>query len=123
MRPMTSEPLEVERMFEDLEGRGVLCLRGPLTLENLADFQNAIRRENVPTMILDFTGVPYIDSAGLGSLVSAFISRHKMGQRVVLSGVNSRIIDLLEITKMEHLFLIFPTVSDAIDALSHPGVA
>lgn len=120
---MTSEPLEVERLFGDRSENGVLCLKGPLTLDNLPEFQNAIRRENVSTMILDLTDVPYIDSAGLGSLVSVHVSRHKMGQRMALSGVNPRIIHLLEITRLEQLFLIFPSLSAAIDAFSNPGTA
>jgi anti-sigma B factor antagonist len=120
---MDFERLEVERPFRDMGGRGVLLLKGPLVNENLPDFQNAIRRENVPTMILDFTGVPYIDSAGLGSLVSAYVSRHKSGQRTVLTGMNPRIVSLLEITRMAQLFPIFPSLADALDALSNPGSA
>jgi anti-sigma B factor antagonist len=120
---MDFERLEVERPFRDMGGKGVLLLKGPLVNENLPDFQNAIRRENVPTMILDFTGVPYIDSAGLGSLVSAYVSRHKSGQRTVLTGMNPRIVSLLEITRMAQLFPIFPSLADALDALSNPGSA
>jgi anti-sigma B factor antagonist len=120
---MDFERLEVERPFHAAGGKGVLLLKGPLTNENLPDFQNAIRRENVPTVILDLSGVPYIDSAGLGSLVSAYVSRHKSGQRTVLTGVNPRIIHLLEITRMAQLFPIFPSLADALEALSHPGTA
>jgi anti-sigma B factor antagonist len=120
---MKSEPLQVERPFNSRGGGGVLVLKGPLVTENLADFQNAIRRENVPTVILDLTEVPYIDSAGLGSLVTAYVTRHKSGQRTVLTGVNPRIVHLLEITKMAHLFPIFPSLADALDALSRPGRA
>lgn len=120
---MKSEPLQVERPFNTRGGGGVLVLKGPLVTDNLADFQNAIRRENVPTVILDLTEVPYIDSAGLGSLVTAYVTRHKSGQRTVLTGVNPRIVHLLEITKMAHLFPIFPSLADALDALSRPGRA
>lgn len=115
---MASEPLIVEQ-----EVPGVLRLRGPLTMENLPSFQNAVRREAAPTIFLDLTEVPYVDSAGLGSLVSAYISRHKSGQRVVLSGVNDRVLKLFEITRVEPLFLIFPTLGDAIGALLNSGSA
>src|SRR6516225_11693221 len=118
---MHAERLIVERPFKDVGG--VLRLRGPLVGGNLADFQNAIRRENVPTVILDMTGVPYIDSAGLGILVSAYVSRHKSGRRTVLTGVNTRSLHLLEITRMTHLFPIFPSLADALDALSNSGTA
>lgn len=69
-------------------------------------------------MIVDLTHVPYIDSSGLGSLVSVHISCHKAGRRVVLSGVNERVSKLLEITKLDSLFLMFPTLNEALEALS-----
>jgi anti-sigma B factor antagonist len=120
---MATEPLEVEHVFGGVGGQGVLRLRGPLTAENLPDFQNAVRRENAPTMILDLTEVPYIDSAGLGSLVGAYISGQKSGRRIALTGVNERVLHLFEITRVEQLFLIFPSLWDAIEALSNSGHA
>jgi len=115
---MGTEPLVVD---QDIPG--VLRLRGPLTTENVPSFQNAVRREDSPTVFLDLTDVPYVDSAGLGSLVSAYISRHKSGQRVVLAGVNDRVLKLFQITRVEPLFLIFPTIGDAIGALLNSGSA
>ncbi len=97
----------------------MLCLRGPLTMENVLPFQNAIRREEQQeSVILDLSEVPYIDSSGLGSLVSAYISRQKAGRRVALSGVNERVFRLFEVTKTESLFLMFATLDDAVAALS-----
>jgi anti-sigma B factor antagonist len=118
-----ADTLEVERLRGDLPGQGVLCLHGPLTSENLIPFQHAIRREDSSTIVLDFSEVPYVDSAGLGSLVSACISGQKAGRRMALSGVNPRVLKLLEITRTEPLFLIFPTVEDAMDALTHAASA
>jgi len=118
-----ADSFEIEQLSGDLPGQGVLCLRGPLTAENLIPFQHAIRRENSATIVLDLSEVPYVDSAGLGSLVSAYISRHKTGHRMALSGVCPRVMKLLEITRTESLFLIFDTVEDAMDALSHAASA
>lgn len=120
---MSSEPLKIESLFGQFGVKGVLRLSGPLTLDHMTDFQNAVRRENVPTLILDLSEVPYIDSAGIGSLVSIYVSRHKLGQRLALTGVNGYIINLLKITQVESLFLIFPSLGDAIDGLSNPGTA
>jgi anti-sigma B factor antagonist len=118
-----ANPLEVER-FGTEGGNEVLALRGPLTIENLQPFQNAIRRQaNVQTVVLDFTNVPYMDSSGLGSLVSAYVGRQKSGRRVALSGVNDRVLRLLEITRMESLFLIFATAEEALAALGSAAEA
>jgi len=120
---MLMQSLTVEQAGK-LDGHGVLCLQGPLTIENVLLFQNAIRREqNARTVILDLTQVPYIDSSGLGSLVSAYVSRQKAGRGVALTGVNERVLRLFEVTKTDSLFLIFPTVDDAITALTSPAQA
>ena len=110
---MPSEPLQVERL-----DRGVLSLHGPLTMENVPPFLNAVRREDARTVILDFSDVPYLDSSGLGSLVSAYVRRHKATQHIALSGVNDRVLKLFETTRVEPLFLMFPTLEDAITALT-----
>lgn len=115
---MPSDPLTVH-----VEERGVLRLKGPLTMENIPPFQNAVRREDSAVLFLDLSEVPYVDSVGLGSLVSAYISLHKLGRRVVLTGVNPRVLKLFEITKVEDLFLIFPDLRAAIEALSSTGSA
>ena len=115
---MASEPLEIDHI-----DHGVLSLRGPLTMENVSPFLNAVRRENAPTMILDLTGVPYVDSSGLGSLVSAYTSCQKAGRRVALTGVNPRVQKVFEITKVEPIFLMFPTLAQALEALTNAGTA
>jgi anti-sigma B factor antagonist len=113
-----AESLEIEHVDQ-----GVLSLRGPLTMENVSPFLNAVRRESAPTVILDFTGVPYLDSSGLGSLVSAYTSCQKAGRRVALTGVNKRVMKVFEITKVEPIFLMFPTVAEALEALTNAGTA
>jgi anti-sigma B factor antagonist len=96
----------------------VLELKGPLTAANAAVFQNAMRREGpAETVILDFSEVPYIDSSGLGTLLAAYVTRQKSGQRMVLSGINPRIKKLFDITHTGGLFLIFPTPEEAVAAL------
>lgn len=115
---MASEPLEVERL-----DRGVLSLRGPLTIENVSPFMNAVRREDAPTVILDLAGVPYLDSSGLGSLVSACTSCIKSGRRIALTGVNPRVRRVFEITKVEQVLLMFPTLADALEAFTNAGTA
>lgn len=121
--PMAAEPLIIDR-FSGPEGPRVLCLRGPLTLANTSLFQNAIRREeSAPMVIVDLSDVPYIDSSGLGSLVSAYVTRRKATRHIALSGVNERVLKLFETTKVEPLFLIFPTLDDAIAALTSTAQA
>src|SRR5579864_7494282 len=107
-----AESLEIEHVDQ-----GILSLRGPLTMENVSPFLNAVRRESAPTVILDLSGVPYLDSSGLGSLVSAYTSCQKSGRRIALTGVTPRVMKVFEMTRVEPVFLMFPTLSDALEAL------
>jgi len=112
-----TDPLEIDRS-DVFPSQEVLSLRGPLTANNAPTFQNAMRREEpAHTVILDLSDVPYIDSAGLGLLVSAHVSRQKAGRRMVLSGINPRVQRLFEITRVTDLFLIFSSTEEAVAAL------
>lgn len=118
-----TEELIIDRS-EAFPFQEVLALRGPLVAANAPTFQNAMRREEpAQTVILDLSDVPYVDSAGLGVLVSAFVSRQKSGRRMVLSGINPRVQRLFEITRMHDLFLIFSSPEEAIAALESAGRA
>src|SRR5437016_12534358 len=112
-----TEPLMIDRS-NSYPLQEVLVLSGPLTAGNGAIFQNAMRREEpAQTVILDLSDVPYIDSAGLGLLVSAQVSRQKSGRRMVLSGINPRVQKLFDITRVTDLFLIFSHAQEAVAAL------
>lgn len=111
-----TEPLLVDR--SDSYSEEVLTFSGPLTASNGAVFENAMRREEpADLVILDLSEVPYVDSAGLGLLVSAYVSRQKAGRKMILSGINPRVQKLFEVTRVSDLFLIFSTPEEAIAAL------
>jgi len=117
-----SDILVIDRL-EPVPKQSVLCLKGPMTTQTVSSFHSAIRNESSPIVIVDLSDVPYLDSAGLGSLVRAYITCHKFGQQVVLTGVNSRILKLFEISRVDSIFLMFPTMDDAIAAFLAPAQA
>jgi anti-sigma B factor antagonist len=113
---MSDAPLEIEDIAGSREGIHVLRLSGPLTLQNLFGFQSKVRGDNAPALILDFTNVPLADSAGIGALVGAYVTRQKEGRSLGLVGVNQRIHNALEITRVENFFRFYATVADAEQA-------
>jgi anti-sigma B factor antagonist len=117
MGRLMANKLEVARLGT-VKRQAVLWFKGALTRDNDSLFLSAVRREdNFPTLVLDLTDVPYIDSTALGTLVSAYISRHRMGRQVALSGVSDQVSKTLRITKVESLFLLFATLEDALARL------
>jgi anti-anti-sigma factor len=91
----------------------ILTLVGPLTLGKLFDVQNVIRTLTPQRLIVDMAGVPYMDSAGLGVLMNAFVSAQTHGRRLVLAGVSERIHALLELTKVNTLLQMADSVAAA----------
>lgn len=100
------------------QGQTVLRLEGPLTLNNIFSFQNSVRSDPAAVLIIDLSAVPYIDSAGIGSLVGAHISRQRDGRKLALVGVNERVAGTLEITQVGQLFAVFATLAEAEKSLS-----
>lgn len=94
-------------------GQRVLRMTGSLALDTVPAFLKMVRAESEPVVILDFSGVSYIDSAGVGSLVQTFAAFKKANRRLALSGVNERVRAVLEITRVQTLFPSFPTVAEA----------
>ena len=100
------------------EGTLVLRLNGPLVLRNIFNFQTTARADKSRSLIVDLADVPYIDSAGIGALLGAVVSRQKDGRRLALVAVNDRVRNALQITKVLEVFSIFPALEDAERALA-----
>ncbi len=72
---------------------------------------------NVDTVI-DVSSVPYIDSAGLGTILSHWAHTQRTGHKFALTGVSPRIDVLLEMTKVNTVLPMFKTAEEADQALS-----
>lgn len=110
---MRDEPLTVTAVDGKGEGVVVLALQGPLTLPNLFLFQEELGRHQPRLLIIDLTESPYMDSAGLGAVMNAYVHAQKNGRRVVLAGANMRVNALLELTKVHLLLKNYATVAEA----------
>src|ERR1700730_1303185 len=120
---MESKELTVERYEGVADDQRILLLRGPITVETAPKFERAVHHESAETMILDLSDVPYIDSVGLGSLVSAYVSHQKTGRCLVLTGLKPRVLKVMEITKVSDFFMTFATTWEAVEALANTGTA
>lgn len=107
---MTDEKLTIEDLPSAGDGQRVLRLTGPLVLNSFFAFQTLIREDKSSVLMLDFTGVPYIDSAGIGALVGAYVNRQKDGRRLLLVGVAPRVRTALQVTKVDHFFQFSDTL-------------
>jgi anti-sigma B factor antagonist len=85
-------------------------------MSTMFEFQATVRADQSKSLILDFTGVPYVDSAGIGALVGAYVTRQHGGRSLALVGVSERIHHALQVTRVEQFFRFFDSVSAAEEA-------
>ncbi|MEW6361028.1 MAG: STAS domain-containing protein [Pyrinomonadaceae bacterium] len=97
----------------------ILDLEGKVTIgEGSVALRNAIRRllgEGKNKILLNLAGVGYIDSSGIGELVSSFTAVNKEGGTLKLLNLTQKIQDLLAITK---LLTVFDVYNDEAEALA-----
>lgn len=110
---MQEKSLEIERADDGGGASSIFRLHGPLLLGNFFSFQSMVRGDQSKLLILDVADVPYIDSAGIGCLVGAHVSRENAGRKLVVVGASERLLNMLKATKVDQLFTFASTVEDA----------
>ena len=107
---MRLEPLLIENVSGDAAERCILRVSGPILISNFFEFQSLTRASTSQTLILDLTNVPYVDSAGVGVLVGAYVNHQKDGRTLALVGVSDRVRGTLQVTRVDQFFLFYPTL-------------
>jgi anti-sigma B factor antagonist len=81
---------------------------------------NQVLASGCSKIILDLSGVDYIDSTGLGSLVICFTSVKKASGALKLLNLNKRNVELLALTRLHTIFEVFAQETDAVNSF-FPG--
>ena len=110
---MQEQPIRLEMVPGRRPGENIVRMDGPLMLGNLLDFQQRVRSDSSPSLILDMSKVPFIDSAGIGALVGVQVSRRKDGRRLSVVGANERVRESLRMTNVEQFFYFYATQEEA----------
>jgi anti-sigma B factor antagonist len=101
------------------DSSGVLLVRvdGQLVVGNRNELKDLMQR-NIEAgerrFVLDFGDTGYIDSSGLGALVSIARKVREEGGDIRLSGLNDDLRSLFELTKLDTLFVISETPEQAL---------
>ncbi|MGA2720425.1 MAG: STAS domain-containing protein [Candidatus Acidiferrales bacterium] len=93
-----------------LEGALVVDCSGRLVFgEESASLRDVVKKliAQTPAIVMNLREVNYIDSGGLGTLVSLFTSARNAGGAVKLASLSQRVGDLLQVTKLLTIFEVF----------------
>ena len=98
----------------------VLDMSGKITIgEGSVSLRSAIRRlleEGKKRILLNLSAVSYIDSSGIGELVSSYTAINKEGGQLKLLNLTQKIKDLLTITKLLTVFDVYDSEADALNS-------
>ena len=98
----------------------ILDLNGKVTIgEGSVALRGAIRRllgEGKSKILLNLGSVGYVDSSGIGELVSSFTAVNKEGGTLKLLNLTQKIQDLLAITKLLTVFDVFEKEDEALSS-------
>ena len=87
----------------------VLDMDGKITIRRLLE-------EGKKKILLNLAGVGYIDSSGIGELVSSYTAINKDGGQLKLLNLTQKLRDLLTITKLLTVFDVYESEPEALNS-------
>jgi anti-anti-sigma factor len=73
-------------------------------------------RANPSAILLNFSGVDYINSTGIALIVGLLAQARKSGQRLVTTGLSSHYVEIFQITRLSDFMNIYPDEASALAA-------
>jgi anti-sigma B factor antagonist len=103
-----------------IEGVNIIDLSGRITIgEGTVVLRDAVRnllQKHEKNILLNLADVSYIDSSGIGELVSSFTTLSSQGGKLKLLKLTKKVHDLLSITKLLTVFEVFNDEAKAIQS-------
>jgi anti-sigma B factor antagonist len=112
--------MSVTAASRDIGGVTVIDLDGRITLGEGSALLRDIIRKNLDAghkqIVMNLAGISYIDSTGLGELVSAYRLVKRQGGELKLLNINKKVSDLLQITRLYAVFDIHNNEAQAVSS-------
>ena len=119
-----NSPLRLGIDVQRVSDLPVLAVTGEIDIYTAPLFKQAVVNlvsEGNDAVVIDLTGVTFMDSSGFGTLLGATRRLRPAGGGLFLAGPNNTIQRMLRLTRLDSIMQIFPTVQEAVDALKAGG--
>jgi anti-sigma B factor antagonist len=110
---MPNNKLTIDTLDSGNPALKIVELGGSLTLETVASFNQTLREDAAPMLLVDLSKLEWLDSAGVGALVQLLVRREKVKNSMAISGLSPRNNAVLQVAQVLRLFSVFPTAADA----------
>lgn len=91
----------------------VVMLEGVLNAETAFHLRDTARQHVLDMLVIDMTGVKYVDSSGIGVLIGLYVSFEHNSKRFLLAGINDRVWELFRRCKIDDVFTRYANVAEA----------
>jgi len=106
--------------IREVSGLAIVDVSGRITLgesaSTLRDTLRQMARSGQRKILLNLANVTYLDSSGIGVLVSSFATINSLGGHLKLLKLTERVKDLLVITKLYTVFEVYDNEATAINS-------
>jgi anti-sigma B factor antagonist len=104
------------------EGYTVCRPVGELDAFTVSQFRQALAEmASSKRLIIDMSGVPFVDSAGLGALIGGIRRARELGGDVAVACDRPALVRLLRTTGFDRIVTVAETVTEAIASLDTPA--
>jgi len=110
----------MELDIHEARGVTVLALQGQITMGEgeiaLREAVSDLFETGTRNIIIDLGKVTFIDSFGIGQLIGCFVTVTNQGGLLKLCDLSSRMSSILQITKLNTVFEVYPSEAEAMDS-------
>jgi anti-sigma B factor antagonist len=96
---------------------GILALEGEIDLHRSPQVKESLEpliAQKVPRILLDFSGVTYVDSSGLATMIETLQRIQSYGGKFAMFGLRESVRNIFEIARLDQIFTIFPDEASAV---------
>lgn len=106
------------------DGVSLVEVAGRLTSFESKAFREMIQgllKQGQTSIVLNLTGLEYLDSSGVGELVRNYMSVVKKGGAMKVVGLAPKVEEILKVTQLYQVFPEFPDEASALESFSGPA--
>jgi anti-sigma B factor antagonist len=101
------------------DAASVLDVRGDITSESEVALMDAYQKasgDSTKSIVLNFSGLEYMNSGGIGLLVTMLVRANRQKQKLLAFGLTDHYKQIFELTRLDEAIAIFDSEQDALSA-------
>jgi anti-sigma B factor antagonist len=119
--------MHVRMTHSEIDGVSVVEMAGRIVLgeesNSLREKLKSLMAAGKKKIVLNMANITYIDSAGLGTLVAAYLSAKNQGASVRLCQLGKKFHEVMQITKLLTVFDVYDTEAAAVSSFQSYAAA